>query len=431
MVDHAGSALKWDHQGRLTSYDGGARHTAQFVYGHNQSRVMRLDDGVSYYVSKDFEVHDGVATLYVRDGKERLVRAEDAAFAPTVLSDIAPVNAGAGIQVAANPDGKISAADAWIAHAAATGVVELADATSASKHLLRSAARRLLLENTDATVWLHHDHLGSVVMATGADGTVAGERRYHIFGNMRWAEGYVDAHGYTGQELDESTGLLHFDYRYLDPELGRWISVDPSFRTVDGNSIAKLGESTTAFAYVANNALNNIDPTGLKKTGAVSQKAKKPDRPDRPSKQGRKSKAKKEAGVRSSANKKTAGTSQVEAKKSGEVGEDTAKVGNDQQASASITGENKTGGEQTASTGAENPKTPETDPNTAQTDPAKEDASAKPAAKTNEARKFAIETAIDKSIDGLFGIIGLAIAVPMAIFSSDLDALSGSSGGDE
>jgi len=60
--------------------------------------------------------------------------------------------------------------------------------------------------------------------------------------------------GFTGQEFDEETGLSYYDARYYNPELGRFISVDP----------AGLDASDANFyRYVNNNPVTFVDPTGL------------------------------------------------------------------------------------------------------------------------------------------------------------------------
>ena len=49
----------------------------------------------------------------------------------------------------------------------------------------------------------------------------------------------------------------------LDTGVGRWISPDPLFGISTASNIEKLGESTTDYAYVGNNPINFVDPTGL------------------------------------------------------------------------------------------------------------------------------------------------------------------------
>ena len=74
-----------------------------------------------------------------------------------------------------------------------------------------------------------------------------------MLGNERpgsW--GYVDAYGFTGQELDTNTGLIHFDWRYYDPTVGRWLSIDPAFVMANPEMLmGSPGDAMSAYAYVA------------------------------------------------------------------------------------------------------------------------------------------------------------------------------------
>jgi RHS repeat-associated protein len=60
--------------------------------------------------------------------------------------------------------------------------------------------------------------------------------------------------GFAGGLWDADTGLLHFGAREYDPETGRWLSKDP---------LLFGGGDTNLYAYVLNDPLNLIDPTGL------------------------------------------------------------------------------------------------------------------------------------------------------------------------
>lgn len=135
--------------------------------------------------------------------------------------------------------------------------------TSEPEALLMAAARRQLLDEGDRVTALHHDHLGSLTLATDEAGARRGERLFHAFGQTRYREGFVDEAAFTGQELDESSSFYAFRFRHLDSATGRWASVDPLFASVTPDSVASLGESTTAYAYVGNNPANSLDPFGL------------------------------------------------------------------------------------------------------------------------------------------------------------------------
>jgi RHS repeat-associated protein len=262
VTDLDGLTLDWDYMGRLVSASGPRQAT--FEYGVGPNRIRKSEGSAEVlYLSEAVELRDGQASIYVRMGKNRLARIHSGALAARVLSDTAPLD---------SPDGKVHASDAWASWAAQEGLVT-AEAGASPPKLLRSAARRLLAEVEGEVVHLHEDHLGTITLATGEGGEgegVLGQRSYYPFGAPRSEEGFVDPHGFTGQEADESTGLTRFLYRYLDTQSGRWVSADPAFESVGAASIGKYGESSTGYAYVAGNSLNLVDPLGLTAKAAVA-----------------------------------------------------------------------------------------------------------------------------------------------------------------
>ena len=162
-------------------------------------------------------------------------------------------------------DKHITVADAWLAQAASAGLVTFASGTAPSPvaRLLRASARRALLDDSEAVVHLHADQLGSLVLATGATGAVLAQRSFYPTGLERESTGFVDTYGFTGQELEVASGLLHFGFRDLDPLTGRWDASDPSFAVLDDENASAMGEATTGYAYVANDTMDHVDPTGL------------------------------------------------------------------------------------------------------------------------------------------------------------------------
>ena len=234
------------------------------VYASQIDRVMKLSDGgVTYYVEPGFEVRDGVSVRYTMLS-DRVARTSGDALAAKVLSDLAPATAE-GDALSPVGDGHIDAGDAWLAQAAEAGVVTLSGgpAPSGVARLLRASARRLLLDDTSPVVHLHADQLGSFVLATDEAGAPVGEQSFYTTGQVRAATGFVDTYGFTGQEQDSGSGLLHFAARNLDPRTGRWDEPDPSFAVLDEGSVQRLGESTSGYAYVGNQPFDQVDPTGL------------------------------------------------------------------------------------------------------------------------------------------------------------------------
>ncbi|NIM06328.1 MAG: hypothetical protein GTN65_12100, partial [Armatimonadetes bacterium] len=61
---------------------------------------------------------------------------------------------------------------------------------------------------------------------------------------------------YTGQTLDEETGLYYYGARYYDPELARFIQADSTVPDPE------FSQAYNRYAYVYNNPLKFSDPTG-------------------------------------------------------------------------------------------------------------------------------------------------------------------------
>jgi RHS repeat-associated protein len=69
--------------------------------------------------------------------------------------------------------------------------------------------------------------LGSTIRATDAYNQVSGQQGYDAFGGKRRSSGELPTdYLYTGQEEDSGTGLLYYNARYYDPQLGQFLSPD-------------------------------------------------------------------------------------------------------------------------------------------------------------------------------------------------------------
>jgi RHS repeat-associated protein len=258
-------SLEWDHQGRLTRASRGAATVASFGYGAQDQRVYKSEGAhEAWYPSADYEVRDGVGTLWIRLADTRLAKVERAGWAPALYSDVAPV-VRSGQTATAQPDGAISAADAWVAQASGSGVFTLAGnvAPSNVRSLLVASARALLLGTTDTVTFLHSDHLGTTVATTDSTGAVQEQIHRYPFGSARrTGPGAQEDRAFTGKEDDEATGLVNFGARYLDPVTGRWMSPDPGFEQLAEEHLGKLAEASSPYAYVGNNPTTLRDRDG-------------------------------------------------------------------------------------------------------------------------------------------------------------------------
>ena len=128
-----------------------------------------------------------------------------------------------------------------------------------------------LIENTNnyggPALYLHKDHLGSVIAYSNQNGQLAQELSYDAWGRRRSADTwrYFDAltdagalhpRGFTGHEHVDLMELVNMDGRMYDPVLGRFLSPDPFVQAPD------FSQGLNRYAYCMNNPLSLTDPTG-------------------------------------------------------------------------------------------------------------------------------------------------------------------------
>ena len=107
------------------------------------------------------------------------------------------------------------------------------------------------------------DHLGSVrLVVNTADGSVAQRLDYDEFGRViQNTNPGFQPFGYAGGLLDAHTGLVRFGARDYAPTTGRWTAKDP---------LGFGGGDANLYAYVGNEPVNRVDPTGLYVTQIVA-----------------------------------------------------------------------------------------------------------------------------------------------------------------
>jgi RHS repeat-associated protein len=113
----------------------------------------------------------------------------------------------------------------------------------------------LIIEKNSESFYYHSDGLGSVTELTDQSGTVIQRYAYSSFGKIesQLDPSFVQPYTYTSREFDTETGLSYYRARYYESSIGRFISEDPIGFAAGPNS----------YAYVGNNPIKRIDPSGL------------------------------------------------------------------------------------------------------------------------------------------------------------------------
>jgi RHS repeat-associated protein len=112
------------------------------------------------------------------------------------------------------------------------------------------------------TFFIHQDHLGSTRLVSAMDKSIFANLDYLPFGEFTSSSssGCVPSHDFTGDQRDAETSLDHTQFRQYTSSLARWMTPDPAgLAAVDPTN----PQSWNRYAYVLNNPMNLVDPSGL------------------------------------------------------------------------------------------------------------------------------------------------------------------------
>ena len=114
-----------------------------------------------------------------------------------------------------------------------------------------------ILASTQASApaYYHYDFNGNVVNVSSSNQTQLAKYTYSPFGEVLLKEGEFNSrYQFSTKELDDSTGMNYYGYRFYDPQLGRWINKDPLGDTGFVKTRSKrgrfYGSSAEALSYL-------------------------------------------------------------------------------------------------------------------------------------------------------------------------------------
>ena len=267
-----------DARGRLTAVRDSVGHTdiERCTYDPNGNRLTRKVGAgplvTSTYDAQDRQVSTGGVTYTYTGQGERRVRGGDGAWQQLqydALGNLLTVRS-ASDSVVYGVDGRgrritrkqgTSQTHRWLYQGQHALVAEL-DGSDVLKRRYVHASRAhvpdlMVVKGAADTLYrIVTDHLGSVrLVVRVSDGVVVQSRRYSA-----WGEPEADTQpgwlplGYAGGIEDPATGLVRFGARDYEPSSGRWLSRDP---------IGFAGGDANLYAYVANDPVGNVDPSGM------------------------------------------------------------------------------------------------------------------------------------------------------------------------
>ena len=263
---------EYDGLSRLKEADGPWGAGATYNYDGLGNLRSKTIGGVTTAVTYDNATNRATYTTHSAGGAGSIgydARGNVTALgAQTFTYDYAdqPVSHGGSVSATYTYDGNLKRVKQTINGTTIYSVYDLAgnlvyrdnDSTLVKTDYVSMPFASLRLKSTGAVEHIYSDHLGSPIVATDGAGTILWREKYKPYGQKMedplWNN---DEPGFTGHVQDDVTDLTYMQARFYDPEIGRFLSIDPV------GFDATLPSSFGRYTYVSNNPANRVDPFGL------------------------------------------------------------------------------------------------------------------------------------------------------------------------
>jgi len=128
--------------------------------------------------------------------------------------------------------------------------------TTDAKYVFGNGIRIAKVPSTGPTQYYLTDLLGSTKQTRDQNRDLVFSTEYEPFGKPYAVTG-GEAYKFAGEKHDDPTGLVYLRARLYDPEVGRFVGLDPVLGSLSSP------QTLNRYAYVTNNPLRYADPSGL------------------------------------------------------------------------------------------------------------------------------------------------------------------------
>ncbi len=217
-----------------------------YTYNDKRNRLLSAGDDTFGY-DDEGQLNDKNETTYMFDDAHRLIAIEGGQSVQYYYD-------GAGRRLKAIRNGIETR---YIYDAGGNLLAEADEENNILKYYIYGESLLAMVTPDDEYYSYHFDGNGNTVAITDKNQRVVNAYTYEPFGTITNQRELIDQpFKFAGQYgiMHESNDLYYMRARYYDPEVGRFISEDP---------IGFEGGDVNLYAYVWNNPINWIDPSGL------------------------------------------------------------------------------------------------------------------------------------------------------------------------